>query len=152
MVTRVRFIEEARKWIGTRFSHQGRNRRNGLDCGGLILVVGRALALTDLEELGYSSFPTGGRFEALLNEHADALGITSKYPHKFTGDEFLPGDLLGFDYQNGEGLRHVALVTRWDGACYWIIDAQPDFGVTEHPLRHPFSKATLSGFRVRGLK
>lgn len=151
MVTREDFVNEARRYIGVKFSHQGRNPSFGIDCGGLVLLVARAFRLSELEELGYASFPTDGRFERLLEENADYSGIESRYPHKFTGTEFLPGDLLSFDYNNGEGIRHIAIVTKFESPRYWIIDAHPDYGVAEHPLAHPFSKATLKGWRVRGL-
>jgi cell wall-associated NlpC family hydrolase len=144
-------VAVARNWCGVKYSHQGRTRQTGLDCGGLVLVVANSLGLSELEELGYSSFPNNGRFENLLNEHADNLNIESVYPHTFTGAEFEAGDILGFDYQNAEGVRHTAFVSKFDGANYWVIDAIPDYGVCEHPLRHPFSKARILGFRVKGL-
>ena len=149
-VTRAEFIKTARQYIGTPFSHQGRST-NFMDCGGLILVVARQLHLSALEELGYASFPGEGRFENLLTEHADALGFESTFPHKFDGTELKTGDLLSFDYNNGEGTRHIALVTKFDGSRYYVLDAQPNYGVSEHPLAPPFSKATLKGWRVRGL-
>jgi hypothetical protein len=135
--------------FAVKYAHQGRNRTVGLDCGGLILLVARELNLSELEELGYSSFPENGRFEQLLNEHADNLNIESIYPHSWTGEEFEIGDILAFDYRNGEGVRHTAFVSDWDGQHYSVIDAIPDYGVSEHPLRHPFSKARILGFRIR---
>lgn len=148
MTVGEKIITEARKWLGVKYSHQGRTREIGLDCGGLILVVARALELSELEELGYASYPTDGRFEQLLNRHAENLGYESLYPHIFDGTEFQIGDILAFDYQNGEGIRHTAFVTNWDGKHYWIIHAIPDYGVCEMPLRHPFSKARILGFRI----
>lgn len=150
MVTRSQLVEAARSFIGARFSHQGRTREF-LDCGGLVLMVGRTLQLTQAEELGYASYPMNGRFEQLLREITDEMDFESVYPHKFTGEELKPGDLLSYDYQNGEGVRHVAMVTQWDGKRYWVIDAIPEYGVSEHPLAHPFSVAKLRGYRPRGL-
>lgn len=148
--TRAEFINAARQYIGTPFSHQGRSKKI-LDCGGLVLLSLKNLNLSSLEELGYASFPVDGRFDQLLTDHADALGFTSRYPHKFDGTELLPGDLLSFDYNNGEGTRHIALVTKFEDGRYWILDAQPVYGVTEKPFSFPFSKATVTGWRVRGL-
>ena len=151
VITRERFVATARKYIGVKFSHQGRTPEFGMDCGGLILVVARELGLSELEYLGYADFPNNGKFEQLLTEHADYLNYESKYPHRFDGTEFQPGDLLAFDYNNGEGIRHIGVVTGWDGKRYWIIDAQPKYGISEHPLAHPFSAATISAFAVCGL-
>ena len=150
-ITREQFINEARKYIGTSFAHQGRNPKFGIDCGGLILIIAQSLNLTALEYLGYADFPNNGKFERLLTEHADYLSFESKYPHKFNGTEFAPGDLLSFDYNNGEGTRHLAVVSNFDGKRFWIIDAQPNYGITEKPLAHPFSNATLKAWKVRGL-
>lgn len=134
-----------------KYDRQIKAARKGLDCGGLLVVCARQSGLTELEVLGYADFPNNGKFEQLLNEHADFLNFESDYPHKFDGTEFLPGDLLAFDYKNGEGIRHVAIISKWEKNRYWVIDAQPDFGVSEHPLAHPFSKAKLFAYRIRGL-
>lgn len=150
-MTKELFIKEARKYIGTRFAHQGRNIKVGIDCGGLILIIARTLNLSDLEYLGYADFPNNGKFEELLTEHADYLNFESKYPHRFDGTEFTPGDLLSYDYNNGEGTRHLAIVTHWDGKRFWVIDAIPEYGISEHPFSHPFSMATVKAWRVRGL-
>jgi cell wall-associated NlpC family hydrolase len=40
-------IAEARKHLGTPFHHQGRQPGLGLDCAGLIVVVGQALGVLD---------------------------------------------------------------------------------------------------------
>lgn len=138
-MTREDLIAEARKYIGARFGHQGR-RPDLLDCGGLILLAGRGAGLTSLEFLGYANFPSGGKFEELLEEHAIRTDLIFRYPFSFSGTEFAPGDLAAFDYGNGESVRHIAFVTKWDGRRYWVIDAQPVYGVSEHPLAFPFVK------------
>lgn len=62
-VTREQFVAEARKWLGTPYLHQGRNR-NGLDCIGLLLVVGWALGLTKYDVRGYGRTPHAGFLQA----------------------------------------------------------------------------------------
>lgn len=42
MIDPPRIVEEARSWLGVPFVHQGRSRR-GVDCAGLVIVVGRAV-------------------------------------------------------------------------------------------------------------
>jgi cell wall-associated NlpC family hydrolase len=152
-VTRKEFVERVRRFSGARFSHQGRSRANGFDCGGLVLVAGREIGLSELEFLGYASFPTEGKFEELLAGHTEFLGFEWSFPFSFDGTELLAGDLLSFDYGNGEGTRHLALVTGWRKNCYWVLDAIPERGVSEHPLRFPFVKQNtrLKGWRVAGL-
>lgn len=150
MVCRADLIAEARKYIGAKFGHQGR-RRDVLDCGGVILMVAREKKISELEVLGYASFPNNGRFEEILRENTIDLEFESSFPHNFSGEELKPGDLISFDYQNDEGIRHIAFVTKWDGRSYWIIHATPIYGVAEMPLRHPFSKAKLRGWRIPNL-
>lgn len=56
-VTREQLIAEARTWIGTPFHHQGRVRRVGVDCIGLIVQPARDLGIAVTDEIGYSDQP-----------------------------------------------------------------------------------------------
>lgn len=139
-VTPEQLIAEARTWLGTPYSSQGRTRENGLDCGGLLIVVGRALGLTELEELGYSNSPNGERFEQLLDENC--IRIEPKEAAKV-------GDILAIDY--GEGVQHTAFVTRLDPLTvihakrpHGASQRQKGRGVIEHRLMP--SMADLKGW------
>jgi cell wall-associated NlpC family hydrolase len=57
-INREDVIAEARKWIGTRWVHQGRSV-HGVDCAGLVLMVGQALGLPCEDMLGYRRSPDG---------------------------------------------------------------------------------------------
>ncbi len=59
MVTREKFVAEARTWLDVRWLHQGRNR-HGVDCIGLVLVTCWALGLTDYDVKGYGRTPNAG--------------------------------------------------------------------------------------------
>ena len=58
-VTRDQIVDEARSWLGVRWRHQGRNR-SGVDCGGLVTVVGQALGIMPAaaDAFGYARLPT----------------------------------------------------------------------------------------------
>lgn len=72
MVTRADIVATARRYIGTRYQHQGRSLGVGLDCGGLIIVVGKALALLDYDmHPDYGRKPTGSEMQALCGEYLD---------------------------------------------------------------------------------
>lgn len=61
MVTGADVSAEARKWLGTRFEHQGRNE-HGIDCAGLVENVLRGLNLLPdgyNAPLNYSRLPSG---------------------------------------------------------------------------------------------
>lgn len=150
--TRQQLIETARSYIGVRFSHQGRNRQNGIDCGGLALNATRENGILGLEFLGYPRFPREGKFDQLLDENSDFLWERT-FPFSFDGTELRPADLVSFDYGDGEGTRHMAIVTLWDGRRYKIVDALAAYGVSEHVLAAPFvkSKTSIKAWGLRGL-
>lgn len=90
MIPRERFVAEARKWIGTPYLHQGRNR-HGVDCIGLLLAVGWSLGLTDYDVKGYGRTPDAGFLQAecerLMNRiDLDAARPGDVYLMRFTTD------------------------------------------------------------------
>lgn len=58
MIQPEQVVEEARKWLGVPWKHQGRDR-SGLDCGGLIVVIARAFEISDYDIRGYRRNPPG---------------------------------------------------------------------------------------------
>jgi cell wall-associated NlpC family hydrolase len=58
---RAQVVSEARGWLGVPFRHQGRTRA-GLDCVGLLVVVGRALGLPAYDVTGYTRRAQGMGF------------------------------------------------------------------------------------------
>jgi cell wall-associated NlpC family hydrolase len=83
-----RVAAEARKWIGTPWLHQGRNE-HGIDCVGLVVVVARALGVSDYDFGNYSRNPDGWR----LLPHFAAGGATRIDPK-----DARKGDMLVFRY------------------------------------------------------
>jgi hypothetical protein len=55
-MTRAEIVAEARSWIGTRFRPKGRSRQ-GVDCIGLLVVVGRAFAVPHEDQQHYTDWP-----------------------------------------------------------------------------------------------
>jgi hypothetical protein len=45
-------IAAARSWLGVPWGHQGRTRQ-GVDCAGLVVLVGRGLGLADYDTTAY---------------------------------------------------------------------------------------------------
>ena len=56
MNIRTTIIEEARKWIGVRWRHQGRSI-HGVDCVGLLVKVAQNCKLTDYDYVTYQRMP-----------------------------------------------------------------------------------------------
>jgi cell wall-associated NlpC family hydrolase len=57
-MTRDEVVAEARKWLGVRYRHKGRSER-GLDCLGLLVMVGRAFDIPHTDATDYSGWPRG---------------------------------------------------------------------------------------------
>lgn len=49
MTTRAQVVSEARRWVGTRWRHQGYDRVSGCDCFGLIAGVAHSLSLPGMK-------------------------------------------------------------------------------------------------------
>lgn len=100
MATRQDILGEARALVGVRFRHQGRDARLGLDCVGLVAVIGKRLGLPLQDRADYSRQPDGR-----LIEHLERGGLlrVERPP--------VPGDVLVFEY-NARGVpEHVAIRT-----------------------------------------
>lgn len=67
---------EAQGWLGVRWLHQGRTRL-GIDCAGLVLVVGQSLKLLpgDLNVSNYSRDPTSLEFLQMFSRHMDRVPL-----------------------------------------------------------------------------
>jgi hypothetical protein len=61
MANREEVVAEARKWLETRWVHQGRDA-NGIDCAGLVILVGQALGFPAEDLQGYRRSPDGVTF------------------------------------------------------------------------------------------
>ncbi len=86
MPSRVDIVEEARGWLGVRWQHQGRTRL-GIDCAGLIEMVGRGLALVGaVSKPNYQRRTHGTDFLDNFKEHMLQKPV----------DKARPGDVLLF--------------------------------------------------------
>jgi cell wall-associated NlpC family hydrolase len=54
-------VAAARAWLGVPWRHQGRTCQ-GIDCAGLVVLVGRALEICDYDTTAYSRRPEGQGF------------------------------------------------------------------------------------------
>lgn len=133
-------INEARSWIGTRFSHQASVRGVGTDCLGFIAGVARETGAVAAETL--AALPTDyGREPASAEMRAFALRWLDEVPVT----EMSPGDIVFFAIE--DRVRHIGMLTD-----YGIIHCLPnDLGVREHRLDSRFRARIKWAFRFRGL-
>ncbi len=80
MISRTAIISEAQSWKGIKWRHQGRTRE-GVDCVGLIVVVGHALGLSKYDYGEYGRDPDGS-----FIEHFDAVAESVSRGDKQPGD------------------------------------------------------------------
>ena len=86
-VTTDEVMKVARSWIGVPYKHQGRSRR-GVDCGGLLLCIGRDLDVKLLEpSVGYSMSPDPELILKGLLDNCDPIANI---------DDMKPGDVIPF--------------------------------------------------------
>lgn len=139
-VTRDQIVATARSYLGVRYHHQGRNRA-GLDCIGLVLVVGWDLGLTALDYDGYGTTPDGAMMRAELEKHMRRIPVA----------EALPGDVLLMRWERDP--RHLAIVTEMaDGPG--IIHAhnrKSNYGVVEHVIDATWRARAVAAYAWPGV-
>jgi len=59
----------ARKWLGTKFHHQGRKLGVGVDCIGLIAEVAKELGLSFEDRIDYARAPQDGELQRELEKY-----------------------------------------------------------------------------------
>lgn len=65
--------QEAVRWLGTPFDHQGRDLGVGVDCIGLPIAICRSVGLHVVDEPTYGETPDCAMFLRLLNENAERI-------------------------------------------------------------------------------
>jgi cell wall-associated NlpC family hydrolase len=80
-------VAAARTWLGVPWRHQGRTRQ-GVDCAGLVVLVGRGLGLADYDTSAYSRRPAGQGFV----EHFRAAMAGLRLLEAATGDVLVFAD------------------------------------------------------------
>jgi cell wall-associated NlpC family hydrolase len=83
-IDRAEIVAVARSWLGTPWTHQGRLKNVGVDCGGLIIGVGKQLGILDFDTSAYGRIPDGQKLRALCDQHLVAKLVS----------DIAPGDVL----------------------------------------------------------
>lgn len=135
MTTRQDIVDEARRWTGVRWVHQGRSRA-GIDCVGLVIRVAHALGLSTFDTADYSRQPDPVRMRALLAEHM--LPIDAGRAQV--------GDVLLMRFEKEP--QHVAIVSD-----IGIIHAYAQVRrVTEHRLDSVWQSRVVGAYQFKGIE
>ncbi len=108
-MTRADVVAEARSWIGTRFRPKGRSRL-GVDCVGLLVMVGRAFGVPHEDEQHYTDWPDPERRMLALFDRFMVRRLPSEATWDGTVGVFptarrLPGHVGIFTTRHG--VRHL---------------------------------------------
>lgn len=120
-ISRNDVIAEARNWIDTRWVHQGRSRA-GIDCAGLLIMVGQSLGLPSEDLLGYRRSPDGRTFQ----QHIIGQTTFEAQPR--------PGSIGMF--REARFPTHTGIFAERDGQLTLIHAYMPYGRVLEEPFIH----------------
>ena len=141
-------IHQARGWLGTRFSHQGRRKitshnNGGVDCLGLLLGVASELELTDRqnnlfnisENISYSKIPNSQ--ELLRGLRLRLYEIDCK--------SIRAGDIALLEIDSNP--QHLAIISGYSVNSYGMIHAYaPSRKVIEHRFDDIWRKRVVAAF------
>lgn len=139
MITRQAIIDEARTWLGVVWRHQGRDR-NGIDCGGLLIGVAKALGASDYDIGNYGKQPDAQNFL----RHLEAWG-----GRRIPLGGALPGDVIAF--RDGPFPCHCAIVTETGGVRHMIHADRRLKSVVEEPITREWLANRVAAYRFPGV-
>ena len=131
-------VAEARAWLGVPWRHQGRTRQ-GIDCAGLVVLVGRALGLCDYDTSAYGRRPAGQGFVQHFRACMDGIGIP----------EARPGDVLVF--ADAAYPCHCGFLTTKHDQPHLLHAHALRRKVIEEPYAGEWPARVKLAFRFRGL-
>jgi len=128
-------IDEARSWVGTPFRHQGRVKGLGVDCIGVIAMVGKALGLTDYDKTDYGRQPYKGLLKKGIEPHLEQV------------QEIHPGYILLMKFADEP--QHVAIYTENNTI---IHSYQKVNKCTEHRFANSWKNMVVGIYRFKGVE
>jgi hypothetical protein len=132
-------IAEARLWLGVAWRHQGRTRA-GVDCAGLVVMVARALELTDYDTTGYSRRASGFDFVRHFQAAMQSVRVA----------EAVPGDVLVF--ADGAYPCHCGFLSLWQDHPHLIHAHVSRCQVVEEPYLGEWPAKVRFAFRFHGIE
>jgi cell wall-associated NlpC family hydrolase len=131
MITSQDIVDNARKYRGTPFTHQGRSPA-GVDCAGLAILAHSDLGLSVVDVSGYTPQPGTGQLKKLI----ETLMTPCRLQHgcvvvmRFLADP-----------------QHIGIISH-DGAMYTIIHAYSVVGkVVEHTLDSKWMRRIVACYK-----
>jgi len=134
---RSKIVELAQSFIGTPFVHQGRVPGHGLDCVGILAIIGQDLGLMSYDETVYPREPDGKRLRLGLEQHYIRVLL----------DEVQPGDILLFWIGSNQRPQHVGIRTQTG-----LVHAHSSLGrVVEHGFSPRWQRQVVAAYKFPGV-
>lgn len=141
----MKIAEQARTWIGTPFHHQGRLKKKGCDCLGMVIGVAHELklthegkALSHLDNIHYSRTPNVAELLEKLKDN-----LTEVF-----AEHIQEGDILLMDIIDNP--QHLAVVANYKYGGWSIIHAVAGKGVVEQRMTENWIKRINTAYRFEG--
>lgn len=128
-------VDAARKYLGVKWKHQGRNPESGLDCLGLVVQVAKDMGMTPHDPVDYTKSPDGQRLLAELNTQLNPVV------------DYDTGDILLI--RMGTNPQHLAFVTESGGIIHSYANIRR---VVEHPLDDEWKRKIVGAYSVPGIE
>ena len=139
-IDRVEIVAMARAWLSTPWVHQGRIKGVGVDCGGLIIGVGKELGLLDFDTQAYGRIPDGQKLRAICDEHLLPKPLA----------DIVPGDVLLMRFTRHP--QHLAIVGD-HGEPFSLIHAYADAGrCVEHSADPKWRRRIVAAYSFKPQK
>lgn len=130
------FIAEARKLLGARWRHRGRQPW-AVDCIGLIAVAGKGSGLNTYDESGYGREPWEDRLRK---------GCRARWGEPLPPESAEPGDIAIIRWGRGEP-SHMAIVGDDPNGGLSLIHAHNLHGVVECSMRGEIARCVIEVYR-----
>jgi NlpC/P60 family putative phage cell wall peptidase len=133
---REEIVEEARKWLGTPFHHMGRVMGHGVDCYGVVEMVGRSLGVHIPDDIVYSRIPDEKELIAYMDQYAVRVPL----------EQAQAGDIIIVPYQFR--MRHMAILTDKG-----MLHAYEPLGkVVEHAIDNKWRRMFRRAYQYPGVQ
>jgi len=134
-------IQEARTYLGVKWKHQGRSRKNGVDCVGFLLMAFKHINVKIIEIKGYSRNPDGIRLKQIMDAQPNLRKVLPL-------EKMMIGDIILFRIRKDP--QHVALVTDSNTSDFGMIHSYNggERKVVEHDFADYWKQKIVSVYRL----
>ena len=138
MDIRYQIIEEARRWKGTPYRHQGRLLGSGCDCAGLVIKVRESLfGVPDKWDKNYSRLPSNWNIKRLMDREFIQINFS----------EIDIGDILLLKIVSEP--QHVGIVSPYSDRSFGMIHCYSSMGkVVEHRFNKVWADRVVQAYRM----